>query len=167
MWPWGIVCASYRIILNEGCRHKNSPVHSGAELIREEKQLVFFAKSIKKSTSICRCFRSILHDTFYHWCRVASRCLCSVVRVSFECLLKMGQMINDHIQHFEFFIDLWQFILQPGILIDWVRQPGFSRDLHIVPYTFTSGFFSPNFSLSVSQISPRSLPCFSMLLMVL
>ena len=37
----------------------------------------------------------------------------------------------------------------------------------IVPYTFTSGFFSPNFSLSVSQISPRSLPCFSMFLMVL
>lgn len=40
-------------------------------------------------------------------------------------------------------------------------------DLHIVPHTFTSGFFSPNFSLSVSQISLRSFPCFSMLLMVL
>ena len=42
-----------------------------------------------------------------------------------------------------------------------------SLDFHIVSHTFTSGFFSPNFSLSVSQISLRSLPCFSMLLMVL
>ena len=40
-------------------------------------------------------------------------------------------------------------------------------DLLSTPHTFTSGFFSPNFSLSISQISPRTLPCFSMLLMVL
>ena len=34
-------------------------------------------------------------------------------------------------------------------------------------YTFTSGFFSPNFSLSISQISLRSLPCFSICFIVL
>ena len=34
-------------------------------------------------------------------------------------------------------------------------------------HTLTSGFFSPNFSFSMSQISQRSLPCFSIFLMVL
>ena len=43
------------------------------------------------------------------------------------------------------------------------RSDLFLHDVH----TFTSGFFSPNFSLSISQISPRSLPCFSIFLMVL
>ncbi len=37
----------------------------------------------------------------------------------------------------------------------------------IPDHTFTSGFFSPNFSFSIPQISPRSLPCFSMFLIVL
>lgn len=36
-----------------------------------------------------------------------------------------------------------------------------------ISQTLTSGFFSPNFSLSISQISQRSLPCFSMALMPL
>ncbi len=53
-----------------------------------------------------------------------------------------------------------------------VKKPkDWSRGVHLIismrTYTFTSGFFSPNFSLSISQISPRALPCFSMLLMVL
>ena len=51
------------------------------------------------------------------------------------------------------------------------RLRSWSRGVHLIismrTYTFTSGFFSPNFSLSISQISLRALPCFSMLLMVL
>ena len=51
------------------------------------------------------------------------------------------------------------------------RLRSWSRGVHLIismrTYTFTSGFFSPNFSLSISQISLRALPCFSMLLIVL
>lgn len=69
-----------------------------------------------------------------------------------------------------------------SIYVYWVRGPsaerasaaipvmGFTRwsiRKHSTPHTFTSGFFSPNFSLSIWQISLRALPCFSMRLMVL
>ena len=68
---------------------------------------------------------------------------------------------------FELIIHSGQLFLQPGIPAKQIGQLRFSCNLHNAPHTFTSGFFSPNFSLSISQISARSLPCFSMFLMFL
>ncbi len=63
-------------------------------------------------------------------------------------------------------------IIDNIVIISWNKLPvkprtGSCRNLILISYTFTSGFFSPNFSFSISQISLRGFPCFSICLILL
>ena len=54
------------------------------------------------------------------------------------------------------------------LLIDYYEDKSDGENNNgVLSYTFTSGFFSPNFSLRASQISQRSFPCLSIFLIVL